>query len=626
MRINEFTKTERQQPDAGSSSQKDRKLPLSPILILAFLVLVGSSATAQTTQFTYQGQLKDNGSAANGNYDLQFKLFDTAVVGTGAQQGSTVLLTSVPVAGGLFTVQLDFGAAPFGGSSRFLEIGVKPTSGTTFTVLGPRQPVTSTPYSIRSVTSDQLGGVSANQYVLTGDNRLSDARPPTPGSANYIQNSTSQQAASNFNISGNGTASGTLAGNIVKANQFNIGNDRALSLGFDSRNVWIGLDAGKNQQTTGENVFVGLRAGAVNTLGYENSFVGPEAGNQTTTGSGNAFFGMLAGATNTTGSFNSFFGAYAGRWNATGNSNTYVGYSAGPYQFTRGSDVAEFNTLIGAETRTYNDLINVTAIGAKAQVTRSNSLVLGSIDGINGATADTRVGIGTTAPEQRLHISGPDSRLRLQSTLGDAYTEIQYHTNWRIWNTGVGGTFVTSPVVGKYYIYDETAGQFRMAIDTSGRMGIGTTNPDQTLSVNGNASKAGGGSWLAFSDERLKNIKGRFTPGLNSIMQLQPLRYEYKRDNALNLKSEGEFVGFSAQQVRRVIPEAVITGEQGYLLVNNDPIMWTMLNAIKEQQAEIEKQRAQLNQQRSAFVAQQQELNSLKKLVCRSQRRTKACK
>ena len=70
-------------------------------------------------------------------------------------------------------------------------------------------------------------------------------------------------------------------------------------------------------------------------------------------------------------------------------------------------------------------------------------------------------------------------------------------------------------------------------------------------------------------------------------MQLQPLRYEYKRDNALNLKSEGEHVGFSAQAVQKIIPEAVSKNDKGYLLVNNDPILWTMLNAIKEQQVQI---------------------------------------
>jgi len=45
--------------------------------------------------------------------------------------------------------------------------------------------------------------------------------------------------------------------------------------------------------------------------------------------------------------------------------------------------------------------------------------------------------------------------------------------------------------------------------------------------------------------------------------------------------------------VRRVIPEAVTQNSRGYLLVNNDPILWTMLNAIQEQQREISRLRVQ---------------------------------
>jgi len=151
-----------------------------------------------------------------------------------------------------------------------------------------------------------------------------------------------------------------------------------------------------------------------------------------------------------------------------------------------------------------------------------------------------------------------------------------------------------------------------MVIDNAGNLGIGTTTPTATLSVNGSANKPGGGSWTTFSDERLKNIKGRFTSGLEAVMQLQPLRYEYKRDNALNLKAAGEYVGFSAQAVQRVIPEAVTSNDKGYLLVNNDPILWTMLNAIKEQQALIQ--------------TQQQQIVGLMKLVCRTHRRAAVCK
>ena len=131
-------------------------------------------------------------------------------------------------------------------------------------------------------------------------------------------------------------------------------------------------------------------------------------------------------------------------------------------------------------------------------------------------------------------------------------------------------------------------------LQTTGRVGIGTTAPDQLLSVNGDASKIGGGSWQSFSDERLKNIKGRFNSGLSAVMRLQPLRYEYKPDNALGLKSEGDHIGFGAQALQKIIPEAVTKTATGYLTVNNDPILWTMINAIKEQQKEIAELKGQI--------------------------------
>ncbi|MDQ1637071.1 MAG: hypothetical protein QOF62_410 [Pyrinomonadaceae bacterium] len=134
----------------------------------------------------------------------------------------------------------------------------------------------------------------------------------------------------------------------------------------------------------------------------------------------------------------------------------------------------------------------------------------------------------------------------------------------------------------------------------AGRVGIGTSVPDQKLSVNGDASKAGGGSWQTFSDERLKNVKGNYSNGLKAVMQLQPIRYEYKNDNALGINSAGEHVGFGAQAVQKINPEAVSSNANGYLMVNNDPIMWTMLNAIKEQQKQIEQLKTEIRKLRTA--------------------------
>jgi len=40
-----------------------------------------------------------------------------------------------------------------------------------------------------------------------------------------------------------------------------------------------------------------------------------------------------------------------------------------------------------------------------------------------------------------------------------------------------------------------------------------------------------------------------------------------------------------------MLPEVVTENNKGYLLVNNDPILWSMLNAIKEQLGQIRDQK-----------------------------------
>src|SRR6266568_3692095 len=211
-------------------------------LVLALLVFVSSAAHAQTTVFTYQGRLNDGGSAANGVVDMQFKLYDAADPSASAQVGSTITNSNVAVTNGIFTVRLDFGASALPGANRFLEVGVRRINSDPYTVLAPRQQVTSAPYAIRSanaVVADQLssacvGCVQDAQINAVAGSKVTGTLPASgipAGNANYIQNTTSLQGSTaNFNISGNGTAGGTLSGNIVNgATQYNIGGSRVLS-------------------------------------------------------------------------------------------------------------------------------------------------------------------------------------------------------------------------------------------------------------------------------------------------------------------------------------------------------------------------------------------------------------
>ncbi len=93
----------------------------------------------QGTAFTYQGQLKEAGTPANGNYDMTFRVFDADFDGN--QYGDDYLLEAASVVDGLFTVSLDFGAGVFTGVPLWLEIEVNAV------ILAPRQPLTATPYA-----------------------------------------------------------------------------------------------------------------------------------------------------------------------------------------------------------------------------------------------------------------------------------------------------------------------------------------------------------------------------------------------------------------------------------------------------------------------------------------------
>lgn len=211
------------------------------------------------------------------------------------------------------------------------------------------------------------------------------------------------------------------------------------------------------------------------------------------------------------------------------------------------------------------------------------------------------VGIGTGSPDQTLVVKATTPSLTVQSA-GTANIASMGLFQDQGGTRTFGGFFVLDATTSNLRIATRTSNvdQTRMVIQNSnGNIGIATSAPTATLSVNGTANKPGGGSWDVFSDERLKNIKGRFNSGLKAVMQLQPLRYEYKPDNALGLKSVGDHIGFGAQALQKIVPEAVSRNQNGYLQVNNDPILWTMLNAIKEQQKEIEQLKGQIKQLRA---------------------------
>ena len=190
--------------------------------------MFAASVFGQTTAFKYQGSLTDGGSPANGNFQMQFRLFDAASGGT--QIGSTLSDLPVTAANGIFTISLDFGSSALSGANRWLEIAMRRNSGESYVTLSPREQISSAPYSVRTLSaaqadtaldSQKLGGINAGEYVTTS----------TVGGS-FIRNDTAPQTA-NFNVVGNG----------VIGTQLGVGKPVAPGMRIDSLGVVRSFDS-----------------------------------------------------------------------------------------------------------------------------------------------------------------------------------------------------------------------------------------------------------------------------------------------------------------------------------------------------------------------------------------------
>jgi hypothetical protein len=405
------------------------------------------------------------------------------------------------------------------------------------------------------------------------------------------------------NFGSDNTFLGKNAGNLSTSGAGRntaIGSSALNSNGSGDNNTASGFDALASNTGGSFNTADGAGALLYNTDGSENTAAGALALYSNATGSANTASGRRALHSNTTGGFNTAIGADALFSNTTGASNTAIGDLALRSNTIGGSNVAigdgtlfnnvvDYNTAIGFGADVIPaGLTNATAIGAYAVVSASNAMVLGNvIPGVN-------VGIGVSAPAFKLHVID------------------RFNTGLRVEDNMPGGTVASFGGYGEFQVDAPNIPGGRLIIKEAGGaglVGINTNAPDATLSVNGTADKPGAGSWGIFSDARLKTVHGAFAAGLEQIVQLHPIRYCYKQENALGIHDADEHVGLVAQDVERVIPEAVSRNSQGYLILNNDPILWSMLNAIQQQQEQIAqlKQRNELAAQQQAQLKQQQQ-------------------
>ena len=298
--------------------------------------------------------------------------------------------------------------------------------------------------------------------------------------------------------------------------------------------------------------------------------------------------------------------------------NAFFGNNAG-FGYIAGDN----NSLFGAVSKGIVGIQNSTAIGYRAFVNSSNALVLGSINGVNGCNGasncgDTNVGIGTTNPSTRLHVSGTGiirTRINSDSNAGVALT-LNNQPGWSV--ATVSG--------GQFQIFNDALVSNAVWIDsTNNNVGIGTTMPNDKLEVNGvlriDGVGSAGGTQLCRnlsnqisncspSSLRYKTNINPLSPGLNLVKLLAPITFNYKQGGMKDL-------GLGGEDVAKVEPLLAIYNAKGEVEgVKYDRVGVVLINAVKEQQAQIENEQKMIASQQKLIENQQRQIDALKKLVC----------
>ncbi len=220
------------------------------------------------------------------------------------------------------------------------------------------------------------------------------------------------------------------------------------------------------------------------------------------------------------------------------------------------------------------------------------------------------VGIGTTAPSSMLHVREDrdgNSVLTIDNqSVGTGSGQGIYLNSED--GIGTGGTFIlafdnshgSAPAtmrignnVSGGKIDFVTGAQVRLTITNAGNVGIGTTTPGALLHVNGTAGN-GTGVWSTVSDKRLKKDIEPIEKALETVERLQGVTFHWK--DAEKDAQFGRVRGLIAQDVEKVIPEWIKTDPDGYKRLEPIGIDALLIEAIKEQQRQIEGLRDKIQQ------------------------------
>lgn len=356
------------------------------------------------------------------------------------------------------------------------------------------------------------------------------------------------------------TAMGYSALQYNATGSYNIAmGHNALFYNKGSYNIAMGYDAGLgiSGSTVSNNVFIGYEAGrSIQTTGDDNVMIGWQAGDSVTTGAGNILIGYdvdtpTVATSNHLNIGNTIYGDLS-----TG--NVGIGVTAPSEKLHVAGKVRADNFCYPSSTGAFCMSSAVrsagSGLGGRVSFWINNSMI-GGDPGFIWDNANDRLGIGAGSPGYLLDV-------RNATASGTAVMRLDNYDPTRLWT----GTILSRQNAEKWFVGMGDADDKLLirrngttndvAIDTSGNVGIGTTGPAYPLHVIGDAAKtAGGSSWTVPSDRRTKRDIHSFIDGLDVVMQIDPVNFTY---NGLGQTVEGERgVGVIAQDVKDIVPYMV---------------------------------------------------------------------
>ena len=136
--------------------------------------------------------------------------------------------------------------------------------------------------------------------------------------------------------------------------------------------------------------------------------------------------------------------------------------------------------------------------------------------------------------------------------------------------------------------WQDVSGTVLGVVKADGSVGIKTATPDYTLTVNGTAWVTSG-SWTGSDLRWKKNIEPLPDNTIDRLIKLDTIYYTYNNELFQDMHfPSGKQIGLSAQNVEQQFPELVLTNKDGYKAVAYDKLTAVTIEAIKEQQKEIE--------------------------------------